>query len=269
MKFEYLTDSNTYFRFIHVPTWTGRLQIYTDSGTPISELDRLEFTDFRVRPTRACRLQRLQSKTDSGTPTSELDRLGHRLQSPMSDQPSGSQSGKQDGDDSQRGATACVQQKVSVSAFEAMKAMQEQGHTEMFAVSPLRWCPHLETVKPIPDDGIDTGLPCETCGDASENWICLVCYKVYCSRFVQEHMLMHGLETQHLMCLSFSDLSVWCYGCDHYIDNEVSYMYVTVHDVEAQYLILLYKYSSIDLSDGPLYKDKEMSNIHILSLILV
>ncbi|KAK3094111.1 hypothetical protein FSP39_024247 [Pinctada imbricata] len=74
MKFEYLTDSNTYFRFIHVPTWTGRLQIYTDSGTPISELDRLEFTDFRVRPTRACRLQ---SKTDSGTPTSELDRLGH------------------------------------------------------------------------------------------------------------------------------------------------------------------------------------------------
>ena len=40
---------------------------------------------------------------------------------------------------------------------------------------------------------------------------------------MNEHMLMHGVTEEHLMCLSFSDLSVWCYGCDHYVDNMVSY----------------------------------------------
>lgn len=53
-----------------------------------------------------------------------------------------------------------------------------QGHTQMFAVTPLPWCPHLETVTPVPRGWIDTGAPCEECGDVTENWICLVCYKV-------------------------------------------------------------------------------------------
>ncbi|XP_061195454.1 histone deacetylase 6-like isoform X1 [Saccostrea echinata] len=106
-----------------------------------------------------------------------------------------------------------------VSANEVLRQLEAQGHTQMFAVTPLPWCPHLETVTPVPRGRIDTGSPCEDCGDLSENWTCLVCYKIYCSRFVNEHMLMHGVMETHLMCLSFSDLSVWCYGCDHYIDN--------------------------------------------------
>ncbi|XP_055999659.1 histone deacetylase 6-like isoform X2 [Ostrea edulis] len=108
-----------------------------------------------------------------------------------------------------------------VSANEVLQQLEAQGHTQMFAVTPLTWCPHLETVTPVPRGQIDTGAPCEDCGDVSENWVCLVCYKIYCSRFVNEHMLMHGVMEQHLMCLSFSDLSIWCYGCDHYIDNIV------------------------------------------------
>ena len=57
---------------------------------------------------------------------------------------------------------------------------------------------------------------------------CKTCFnlKVFCSRFVNEHMLMHSLEAGHLMCLSYSDLSVWCYGCDQYVDNEVKFMLV-------------------------------------------
>ena len=27
------------------------------------------------------------------------------------------------------------------------------------------------------------------------------------------------MEKEHLMALSFSDLSVWCYCCDNYVDN--------------------------------------------------
>lgn len=106
-----------------------------------------------------------------------------------------------------------------LSANDVLKQLETQGHTQMFAVTPLPWCPHLDTVTPVPRGRIDTGAPCEECGDVTENWICLVCYKVFCSRFVNEHMLMHGVMEEHLMCLSFSDLSVWCYGCDHYIDN--------------------------------------------------
>lgn len=53
-----------------------------------------------------------------------------------------------------------------------------QGHTQMFAVTPLPWCAHLDSVTPVPSGRIDTGAPCEECGDVTENWICLVCYKV-------------------------------------------------------------------------------------------
>ncbi|XP_048253053.1 histone deacetylase 6-like isoform X2 [Haliotis rufescens] len=101
--------------------------------------------------------------------------------------------------------------------------LKQQNFEKMYAVQPLTWCPHLETVQPLPARGLDTGDPCDVCGDLSENWVCLVCYKVFCSRFVNEHMLFHGIEAGHLMVLSYADLSVWCYGCDHYVDNQVIY----------------------------------------------
>ena len=37
-------------------------------------------------------------------------------------------------------------------------------------------------------------------------------------------MVMHAVETSHLMCLSFSDLSVWCNGCEAYVDHERSFL---------------------------------------------
>lgn len=93
---------------------------------------------------------------------------------------------------------------------------------QMHAVIPQPWCPHLETgVAPLPPGGLDTSMPCQDCGAVNENWVCLQCYKVFCGRYVSEHMLMHGLETNHLMVLSYADLSAWCYGCEAYIHNEV------------------------------------------------
>ncbi|GFO21263.1 histone deacetylase 6 [Plakobranchus ocellatus] len=89
----------------------------------------------------------------------------------------------------------------------------------MFAVTPLTWCPHLTEVRPVPREGLNSSEPCGTCGDPTENWVCLTCYKVECSRFVNEHMLYHRLETEHNMVLSYSDISVWCYCCDQYVDN--------------------------------------------------
>ncbi|KAJ9582108.1 hypothetical protein L9F63_003564, partial [Diploptera punctata] len=90
---------------------------------------------------------------------------------------------------------------------------------EMFAVVPLKSCPHLNRVEPVPAGGVNCNTPCVECGSDQENWVCLVCYTVHCGRFVNEHMMVHGLENSHPLTLSFSDLSVWCYQCEAYIDN--------------------------------------------------
>ncbi|XP_033746720.1 histone deacetylase 6-like isoform X2 [Pecten maximus] len=105
--------------------------------------------------------------------------------------------------------------------LNVVQALEDMGHQQMYAIQPLTWCPHLDTVHSLPQRVLDTGAPCLDCGNLGENWVCLVCYKVFCSRYVNEHMVIHGAMEQHLMTLSFSDLSVWCYGCDNYIDNQI------------------------------------------------
>ena len=89
-------------------------------------------------------------------------------------------------------------------------------------VTPLEWCPHLgeHVTAPAPAK-VDLKTPCGSCANEGENWLCLRCHEVFCSRYVNEHMLFHGLEKTHLLSISFSDLSVWCYGCEDYVDNEV------------------------------------------------
>jgi len=104
----------------------------------------------------------------------------------------------------------------TVEEFLGMKGVEQ-----MFAVTPLPWCPHLTEVRPLPSRGLDAGAPCAVCGSTAENWVCLTCYTVCCSRFVEEHMLYHRLETEHNLVLSYSDLSVWCYACDSYVDNRI------------------------------------------------
>lgn len=53
----------------------------------------------------------------------------------------------------------------------------------------------------------------------------MLCYGTYCSRYIQEHMLIHHTETDHTLALSFGDISVWCFKCENYIDNPILYKY--------------------------------------------
>ena len=48
-----------------------------------------------------------------------------------------------------------------------------------------------------------------------------MCFQVFCGRYVNEHMVVHGLVAEHPVVLSFSDLSVWCYRCEAYLHNKV------------------------------------------------
>lgn len=95
-----------------------------------------------------------------------------------------------------------------------------------FAIEPKRNCPHVkaEWIDKLMDsldvqkDAFLSG-PCKDCGDKAENWICVTCGGVYCSRYVNGHMAKHNEETHDPIAFSFSDASFWCYDCDSYITS--------------------------------------------------
>lgn len=85
------------------------------------------------------------------------------------------------------------------------------------AVEPKRDCPHVQSLTSVSSLHVDLSKPCGTCSNVGENWLCLVCSSVFCSRYVNCHMVDHNSESGHPVVLSFSDVSVWCYGCDSYV----------------------------------------------------
>ncbi|KAM3872288.1 histone deacetylase 6 [Diretmus argenteus] len=103
----------------------------------------------------------------------------------------------------------------------AIAVCGELDGSTMYVVESLSWCPHLDVVKPLSPAGIDIFLPCQDCGSDAENWTCLTCYQVFCSRYVNEHMVTHGVVAEHPIVLSFADLSIWCYLCEAYVHNQV------------------------------------------------
>lgn len=50
-----------------------------------------------------------------------------------------------------------------------------------------------------------------------ENWLCLACHSILCSRYVKSHALHHYETSGHCVAVSLADLSVWCYACNSYI----------------------------------------------------
>jgi histone deacetylase 6 len=112
---------------------------------------------------------------------------------------------------------------------------------------PLKTCPHLSLLRPdeAPDcelltlstskyhnltlrflpTAIDHNSECTECQTAIENWLCLICFKTFCSRYINEHSHLHFVSSEHPLTLSFSDLSVWCYKCEAYVDNPQLYKF--------------------------------------------
>ncbi|KAL4720985.1 hypothetical protein ACJJTC_009432 [Scirpophaga incertulas] len=95
---------------------------------------------------------------------------------------------------------------------------------EMFAVVPMPWCPHLESLFAIPEsEKFEQGGKCVECEETFENWICLQCYTRACGRSINGHMQAHYRSSGHSLSLSLADLSVWCSECDAYVDNALLY----------------------------------------------
>uniref|UniRef100_A0A3Q3WE58 Protein deacetylase HDAC6 n=1 Tax=Mola mola TaxID=94237 RepID=A0A3Q3WE58_MOLML len=116
----------------------------------------------------------------------------------------------------------CANDVKEESSEQSQSAERTQLQSQtLYVVDPLPWCPHLDAVKPLPPSGVDVFMTCQDCGSDAENWICLTCYQVFCGRYVNEHMVTHGVVSEHPVVLSFSDLSVWCYLCESYVHNQI------------------------------------------------
>ncbi|PIA33160.1 hypothetical protein AQUCO_04200135v1 [Aquilegia coerulea] len=79
-------------------------------------------------------------------------------------------------------------------------------------------CEHLNSLASDLSHIPTPHTPCYRCQHPAENWLCLCCKDVFCSRFVNKHMLQHYQQRNHCLALSYSDLSVWCFSCDAYLD---------------------------------------------------
>jgi len=92
-----------------------------------------------------------------------------------------------------------------------------------------------------------------------ENWLCLTCSRVFCSRYVNGHGLQHWKDTcaaaaaaaaaaagqqqqqeedtgttavGHCVALSLADLSVWCHVCGAYLVRDEKVLKPTVKYLE-------------------------------------
>lgn len=88
-------------------------------------------------------------------------------------------------------------------------------------------CTHVESSTKPPGGGpkSDTADDGVTCA-AKENWSCLECGAIRCSRYCNGHAVQHWKESKHLteddghcIAVSLSDLSVWCHVCQAYLST--------------------------------------------------
>lgn len=99
---------------------------------------------------------------------------------------------------------------------------------EFFAVEPRYDCDHINHLEIDYSLFTDERLVdyfsshCELCEEENENWVCLSCGHLFCSRYINGHMKQHFLESgKHAVALSLLDLSLWCFICDSYVGELV------------------------------------------------
>ena len=102
----------------------------------------------------------------------------------------------------------------------------------LHAVCPISECPHCipENITPIEEfKELTITTPCYECEHTKENWVCLKCKVIGCSRYVKSHLLAHNEKEKHPIALSFADFSYWCYECESYVIskhlNHVNHFY--------------------------------------------
>ncbi|CAF1055661.1 unnamed protein product [Adineta ricciae] len=95
-------------------------------------------------------------------------------------------------------------------------------------VIPTQTCEHVQYVELLDTIVRITPTQCVDCESTTENWLCLSCGEIHCSRYVNNHGEGHWLFTLltdekynvgHCLTIGLEDLSVWCYPCKSYVKN--------------------------------------------------
>ncbi len=137
-------------------------------------------------------------------------------------------------------AVAAIKDPTDVQ--EAYNWLLDHGEPDQGGpVIPTQNCPHLlhhckaresERLLPSAESIFGTGCTAQGC-DSHENWLCLECGQVCCSRYAAGHSKQHYLSSKeadvarpleacahgHCIAASCSDLSIWCYECDKYVKH--------------------------------------------------
>lgn len=90
------------------------------------------------------------------------------------------------------------------------------------AVAAKHFCGHAEqSIRHVESlaKNLAVQQPCEECQNAELNWTCLQCGVSLCGTGANAHMLQHFKSTGHSICVSYDDLSFWCYSCDSYLHH--------------------------------------------------
>ena len=176
-------------------------------------------------------------------------------------------------------------------------------------VTPIRTCPHVDalvqiTLDQLPANPMDTVCDYHTTRDAllgtgrsksvtddtglcprGENWLCLTCGCVRCSRYINGHGIEHWKETKgddnqksgHALAVSLADLSVWCHECQNYlVSHENPRLQPIVERLEAlkfapeQQQDRVTKKPKLDLEDDPegeLFMDYGFRRYTVMSFV--
>jgi acetoin utilization deacetylase AcuC-like enzyme len=95
-------------------------------------------------------------------------------------------------------------------------------------IIPKQTCEHVQYVQLFEELDPVINNQCIDCENSNENWLCLSCGEIHCSRYINNHGEGHWLFTLltdeqynigHCLTISLQDLSVWCYPCKSYIKN--------------------------------------------------
>jgi len=125
----------------------------------------------------------------------------------------------------------------------AMNWLFDHGEEDKGGAVKFEHCPHIDELGYgclVQRCQLKFGKPCVHGCKGDENWVCLMCGESRCGRYGNRHALQHWQKTKqddearitvgeaaagrvargHCLSLSLSDLSVWCYECDGYVQHE-------------------------------------------------
>lgn len=134
----------------------------------------------------------------------------------------------------------------------AINWLLDHGEEDRGGTVELKHCPHVEEFshpfapqKLIKRSSMAFHNQCHQGCPGSENWCCLLCGETRCGRYAKKHSLAHWEEKKreqeanltvadaaarkeaigHCLVLGLSDLTVWCYECQAYVDHVVAIRY--------------------------------------------